>query len=135
PSDPALLDELAADFVRHQFDFRYLVRTILNSRTYQLAAEPNYTNVGDETNYSHALVRRLDAEVMLDAVAQVVGVSVKFDGQPPGVRAIQLPGVQQPMQRRRGPGMGERFMKAFGKPDRLLSCECERNDDVTIPQT
>jgi hypothetical protein len=135
PSHPALLDELAADFASHRFDLRYLVRTILNSRTYQLAAQPNETNAGDATNFSHALVRRLDAEVMLDAVAQIVGIPVKFDGQPLGVRAIQLPGVQQPMQRRRGPGMGERFMKAFGKPDRLLSCECERNDDVTIPQT
>jgi hypothetical protein len=134
-SHPALLDELAADFAGQHFDVRHLVRTILNSRTYQLSAEPNDTNAGDEINYSHALVRRLDAEVMLDAVAQVVGVPVKFDGQPAGVRAIQLPGVQQLAQRRRGPGMGERFMKAFGKPDRLLSCECERNDDVTIPQT
>src|SRR5262249_30107716 len=114
---------------------RYLVRTILNSRAYQLASEPNETNAGDEINYSHALVRRLDAEVMLDAVAQVIGVSVKFDRQPLGLRAMQLPGVQQGTERRRGPGMGERFMKAFGKPDRLLSCECERNDDVTIPQT
>src|SRR5262249_38016760 len=79
PSPPALLDELAGDFARHNFDLRYLVRTILNSRAYQLASEPNETNAGDEINYSHALVRRLDAEVMLDAVAQVIGVSVKFD--------------------------------------------------------
>jgi hypothetical protein len=133
-SHPALLDDLAADFAANRFDLRHLVRTILNSRTYQLSSVPDESSRDDEINFAHAQVQRLDAEVMLDAVAQVIGAPVKFDGQPSGTRAIQLPGVQ-PLARRGHAGMGERFMKAFGKPDRLLSCECERNDDVNIPQT
>lgn len=134
PSHPALLEQLAKDFAAHQFDLRRLVRTILNSRTYQLASIPSESNGDDATNFSHAQIRRLEAEVLLDAVAQVIGAPIKFQGQPLGVRAIQLPGVQLTPRRAR-PGNAERFMKTFGKPDRLLSCECERSDDVTVPQS
>src|SRR5262249_55955273 len=73
-------------------------------------------------------------EVLLDAMAQAVGVPVRFQGQPLGVRAIQLPGVQ-PRDRRNGQTHGEKFLRTFGKPDRLLSCDCERNADDTIPQS
>jgi hypothetical protein len=134
PSHPALLDQLARDFAAHRFDLRHLVRTILNSRAYQLASVPNESNGDDAANFSHAQIRRLEAEVLLDAVAQVIGAPIKFQGQPLGVRAIQLPGVQLTSRRAR-PGNAERFMKTFGKPDRLLSCECERSDDVTVPQS
>lgn len=130
---PALLDELARDFAAHRFDLRYLIRTIAASRTYQLSAAPNGTNRTDEANYSHAMVQRLDAEPLLDAVAQVLQTPVKFDGQPLGVRAVQLPGVQQRPRGNRA-GMGERFMKTFGKPERLLNCDCERSDDTTVLQ-
>jgi Protein of unknown function (DUF1553)/Protein of unknown function (DUF1549) len=134
PSHPQLLDELAADFARHRFDLRHLVRTILNSRTYQLSSVPDETNRDDLKNFSHASSRRLEAELLLDAIAQVTGAPVKFEGKPLGMRAIQLPGVQQTPRRGRT-GNAERFMKTFGKPDRLLSCECERLDDVTVPQS
>jgi hypothetical protein len=106
----------------------------MNSCTYQLTWEPNGANRGDETNCSHALVQRLEAEVLLDSMAQVVDVPVRFQGQPLGVRAIQLPGVQ-PRDRRNSQTHGEKFLRTFGKPDRLLSCDCERNADDTIPQS
>ncbi len=125
---------MARDFAAHHFDLRYLVRLILNSRTYQLDSIPNEFNAGDQTNFSHAPMKRLDAEVLLDAIAQVAGTPIKFQGEPRGTRAIQLPGVQLTPRRGRV-GEAERFLKAFGKPDRLLSCECERSDDVTIPQS
>src|SRR5262249_50330257 len=127
-------DALARDFAEHQFDLRHIIRTIMNSRTYQLTWEPTDANRGDDLNYSHAFVQRLEAEVLLDAMAQVVGVPVRFQGQPLGVRAIQLPGVQ-PRDRRNGQTHGEKFLRTFGKPDRLLSCDCERNADDTIPQS
>ena len=96
-SNPAvnapLLDALAKDFAEHHFDLRHVVRTIMNSRTYQFSAVPNDTNRDDETNFSHALVRPLQAEVLLDAVAQVTQVPPRFTGFPLGTRAVQLPGV------------------------------------------
>src|SRR5262249_55134598 len=119
----------------HGFDLRHAIRTIVISRTYQLSSLPNETNREDELNYSHALIRRLEAEPLLDALALVSGVPIKFTGQSDGVRAVQLPGVQtQPRGRRAGPGMSEKFMKTFGKPERLLSCDCERSNDTTVLQ-
>jgi hypothetical protein len=106
----------------------------MTSRTYQLSAVPNDTNRDDETNFSHALVRPLQAEQLLDALTQVTGVPPEFNGQPVGVRAGQLPGVRGPGGRRQQATPGERFLRAFGKPDRLLSCDCERSDDATLGQ-
>ena len=136
PTHPALLADLAREFVNDSFDLRALARTVVASRTYQLASEPTESNRDDELNYAHAVIRRLDAEVLLDAIAQVLEVPPGFGGQPEGTRAIQLPGVQpKPRGKRAEVGDAERFLKAFGKPDRLLSCECERTDDVTVPQS
>src|SRR5205807_5680623 len=76
-SNPAvngpLLDALAKDFAAHRFDLRHVVRTIMNSRTYQLSAVPHETNRDDETNFSHATVRSLPAEVLLHAVLTPTG--------------------------------------------------------------
>jgi Protein of unknown function (DUF1549)/Protein of unknown function (DUF1553) len=137
PSHPELLDELARDFAAQRFDLRYLVRLILNSRTYQASAAVDDTNHDDEVNYAHTLMRPLQAEPLLDAVAQVLETPVKFAGYPLGVRAEQLPGLLGMYGRGNGvkAGAAERFLKTFGKPDRLLSCECERADDTTLLQS
>ena len=134
PSHAALLDELAKDFSAHKCDLRQLVRTIMNSRTYQLSAIPNETNADDETNYSHALARPLQAEQLLDAVSQATGVPAKFNGFPPGTRAGQLPGVGAQRAKGQLATDAEKFLNVFGKPVRSLSCECERSDDTTLNQ-
>ncbi len=134
PVNGPLLDALARDLVAHKYDLRYLARTILMSRTYQLSAVPNDTNGDDESNFSHALVRGLQAEQLLDAVARVTGVSVKFNGYPEGIRAGQLPGVRAVPARDRRASDGERFLQVFGKPERSLTCECERSEDATLAQ-
>ena len=90
PTNPALLDALAADFVKNKFNVRRLVRTIVLSRTYQLSAQPNDTNRADAINYSRFGMRRLMAETLTDAIAQVTAVSDKFPGYPPGTRAMML---------------------------------------------
>jgi hypothetical protein len=134
PVNAPLLNALAQDFADHRFDLRYLLRIILNSRTYQLSAKPNETNADDESNFARALVRPLQAELLLDALGQVTGVTPSFPGQPAGTRAVQLPGVSANRERRQRASDGERFLTAFGKPVRLLSCECERSDDTTLNQ-
>ena len=100
PTHPELLAALAADFREHGYDLRHLMKTIVSSRTYQLSHRPNATNREDVTNYSRSLSRGLDAEVLLDAVADVTGIPETFStaitegatvGQAPaGTRAIQL---------------------------------------------
>lgn len=134
PSNPALLDTLAADFASHQFDLRHMLRTIMASRTYQLSAETNATNEEDEANFSHGLVRPLSAEQLLDSLNQVTGVSTRFRGYPQGLRASQLPGVISIRARGEAITAGEQFLTQFGKPPRLLTCECERSGDTTLRQ-
>jgi hypothetical protein len=134
PVNAPLLDALAQDLAAHHFDLRSLIRTIMNSHTYQLSAVPNETNRADETNFARALVRPLQAEQLLDALAQVTGTAPTFPGYPSGTRAGQLPGVSANRGRRQRASDGERFLTSFGKPIRLLSCECERSDDTTLGQ-
>jgi len=59
---------------------------------------------------------------------------VAFKGYPLGLRANQVPAPPQSGRRGTSDGMGERFLKTFGKPDRLLTCECERSDDPGLLQ-
>lgn len=134
PSNPALLDALAQDFVARGYDLRHLIRTIMTSRVYQLASRPNETNELDERNFSHALVRRLSAEQLLDSVHLVAGVPPKFNGYPVGVRAGEVPGVLAVRPRDARPSMDDHFLTIFGKPPRLLSCECERSTGTTLGQ-
>ncbi len=134
PSNPAVLDALARDFAGGGFDLRRLVRMIMTSRTYQLSSQPNATNGDDESNFSRAVVRRLPAETLLDAQSQVAGAWVDFNGYPAGTRAGQVRGVQRVRSRDRKAASADRFLKTFGKPERLLACECERSNETTLKQ-
>jgi hypothetical protein len=133
-SHPALLDALSQDFVAHKFDLRHLVRTILNSRTYQLSSDPNETNRDDDANYARARVRRLTAEQLVDAQSAVLGISPKFPGYADGTRAVQVKGVRRDAGGKNGPTDGDRLLKMLGKPERLLACECERSNETTLSQ-
>ena len=134
PSNPSLLDYLAGQLVSSGFDIRALIREIMNSRTYQLASEPNDSNRNDMTSYSHAMVRRLPAEVILDMQSDVLDVPAAFVGYPAGMRAVQIPGVHRKRLRDATPQLGDRFLKTFGKPERILACECERSNETTLKQ-
>jgi hypothetical protein len=133
-STERLLDALAESFSSTGFDLRHLVRTITTSRTYQLSAVPNETNRDDVANFSRAIVQRLPAEKLLDAQCQVLDSPAEFSGYPRGVRAGQLAGVRRTRQRERTTAGGDRFLKTFGKPERLLACECERSNDTALAQ-
>jgi hypothetical protein len=135
PTNPELLDWLAKDFARGGFRLKRAVKTVMSSRTYQLAATArDRTTMSDDLHHAHALDQPLEAEQLLDALSQVSGVPVPFRGYPLGMRANQIPAPPQSGRRFGGEGMGEKFLKAFGKPDRLLTCECERNDDPGLLQ-
>ncbi|MBI3822532.1 MAG: DUF1549 domain-containing protein [Planctomycetes bacterium] len=133
PVNAPLLDALASDFAEHRFDQKHLIKTIMLSRTYQLSAIPNATNIDDETNFSHTIIRSLSAEALLDAISQATGVPATFDGYPAGTRAGQLPSLPG-LQRKAASEPGTKFLRQFGKPERLLSCSCERSDNTTLAQ-
>ena len=129
PSNPELLKALADDFAAHGYRPKHLIRTILRSRTYQLApagGPPQSPFAADPDRYfTRASVRMLGAEQILDAVSSATGVPERFKGYPPGTRAVELPegGINHP------------FLQAFAKPVRDVACECAREDDPSLPQT
>ncbi len=123
PSNPALLEALTRDFVAHRFDLRHLVRTIMNSTTYQLSSRPNATNATDLKYHSHYIPRRLPAEVILDAISQATGVAENFPGFP-GRRALQLPDS----------AVDSYFLTAFGRPPRVTAADSERQQEPSITQ-
>ena len=124
PSNPALLDALAKNFLESGTDLRAFCRTICNSTSYQLTALPNAHNAADRQNFSRFQPRRLQAEVLLDAIDTVTGVPTKFPAQPPGTRAIALPDDSF--------NAGSYFLTAFGRPDNASACECERVNDGSL---
>jgi hypothetical protein len=124
PSNPALWKALIKEFVAHHFDRKHLMRVILNSRTYQLSAKTKPANAKDNRFYAHYYVRRLSAEVLLDAISRSTGVPDSFTGYPVGIRAVQVP----------DPSLKSHFMSLFGRSERITACTCERNGEVTLPQ-
>ncbi|MBY0589446.1 DUF1549 and DUF1553 domain-containing protein [bacterium] len=125
PSNPELLDALTKDFVDHGFDLKHLLRTIANSRTYQLSIETNSWNEDDKINFSHALPRRLTAEQLQDSISAAMGIPIPVEGLPAGFRASQLPDT----------AVRADFLETFGRPPRESVCECERVAEVSLKQT
>jgi hypothetical protein len=134
PSHPELLEWLADELIAGQFDLRRLVRTIVSNRVYQLSSIPNETSAADKANFARAVVFRLPAEKLLDAQSQVLDALPEFTGYPLGTRAGQLAGVKRSRERGRSTSGGDRFLSMFGKPERLLACECERSNETTLNQ-
>lgn len=124
PTNPALLEALTKEFIDSGFDVQHMVKTICKSRTYQHALETNTWNADDEINYSHALARRLPAEVLYDAIHRATGSVSKLPGLPAGSRAAQLLDSNVEL-----PGG---FLELFGKPPRESACECERSSGLML---
>jgi hypothetical protein len=128
PTNVALMKALADDFVKHKFDLKHLIRTIMMSRLYQLDAQPTKQNAIDRQFYSHYLVKRMPAEPLLDAIDTATGTTTTFRNLPIGTRAIDLADAMQPR------GVENYFLETFAKPERKSSCECERVPDPTLAQ-
>ncbi len=136
-SNEVLLDGLAEHLIQHDFDLKALMRVILQSETYQRSSSPVPGNEADQFFFSRYLPRRLTAEVLLDAIAQVSDVPTEFtqigfkgaDFQktteyPTGTRAIQLADS----------AVVSEFLKTFGRNERDITCECERSNTPSIVQ-
>jgi hypothetical protein len=135
-SNEKLLSAQAKFLADHHYDLKSLMRLILQSETYQRDSKALPQNAAETRFYSHYYPRRMMAEVMHDAIAQITGVPTQFtidrrnangglgDKYPLGLRAIQLPDTQTDSY----------FLKAFGRPDREKTCECERTAEPTVSQ-
>jgi WD40 repeat protein/mono/diheme cytochrome c family protein len=124
PSNPDLLDWLTSEFIDHKFDVQHIFRIVCKSRVYQLSIETHQWNHDDTINYSHAMARRLPAEVLFDTIFATTGSTSSLPGMAKGMRAAQLPdsGVKLPSG----------FLDNLGRPPRESACECERNDGLQL---
>ncbi|MFO0908432.1 MAG: DUF1553 domain-containing protein [Isosphaeraceae bacterium] len=125
PSDEALLNWLVEDFRAHHRDVKHLIRTIMTSAVYARSSVPVEGSASDTRFLSHYPVKRLPAEVILDAIATVTEVPTSFAGYPPGWRSLQLPDSK----------VESTFLASFGRPERLSTCSCERSSDPSMAQT
>jgi hypothetical protein len=123
PSNAVLLEALAKDFAEHGFDRRHLLRTILNSRTYQADFRAGEFNKDDGKYFSHYHPRLLSAEQLLDAICAATGVAEAFSGLPLGMKATELPAPDV---------VKHDFLKIFGQPERQTVCACERASDSNL---
>ena len=123
-SNEQLLNAAARFLVESRFDLKALMRAILQSKTYQRSSHPLPENKADTRFYSRYYPRRMMAEVLLDAMSQVTGAATAFADYPAGWRALQLPDSN----------VDSYFLKTFGRPERVVTCECERTAEPTMVQ-
>ncbi|MBP3957892.1 DUF1549 domain-containing protein [Gemmata sp. G18] len=131
PINARLLDALTKDFIESKFDIRKLERTVLLSRTYQLSYATNESNKFDKNNFSHAFIRPLMAEQVVDVLNAAMGVEEKFTGQeeaPLGTKMVELGSS-------RLNGSVAYALRIFGRPPRTTACDCERATEPALPQT
>ena len=124
PSNPELLDELAKRLVEYKYDTKQIVRDICNSQTYQRSCTPVQGNEDDTRNYSHASVRRVPAENLLDCISQATNTKDKFQGLPIGARAVQIADGST----------SNYFLTSFGRSQRTTVCEDEATTDPSLSQ-
>lgn len=145
PSHPKLLDELCQGFIENGYDLRCLHRTIATSHTYQQSTLPAAkASTVAERNYAYFAVRRLRAEVVVDAINHATGAAESYPTHsflPQGAKAIEVPGKAVFPERNGGPdnqpaGMAYAF-EIFGRPDRSveIQCDCEARSDLSLVQS
>jgi hypothetical protein len=127
PTNPELLAALEKHFIASRFDLKELVRTITRSRAYQLSSIPNTANLADRQGHSRFYPRRLQAEVLLDAVDQLAETRTEFANLPVGTRAIALPDNSY--------NRSSAFLRVFGRPEGESVCECERVQSSSLGQS
>ncbi len=143
PSNGPLLEYLANGFVDNGYDLKWVHRQITNSHIYQLSWQTNESNQHDRRNFSHALPRRLPAEVLFDAINQATVAPERLEDFPSRLkgRAISIPGTTTGRNNRRGreqdrekmnPGFA---MRVFGRSERVNSCDCDRSNETSLIQT
>ncbi len=124
PSNPELLDALAGKLTEYNYDVRKFVKDITMSQTYQRSSLTNESNQSDKRNFAHAMVRRVRAEVLLDAISSVTNTPNKFQGLPLGARAVQIADG----------AVSNYFLTTFGRASRTTVCSCEVKMEPSLSQ-
>lgn len=123
-SNEPLLEYLAKEFREQRYDIKQLIRQIVSAQVFALSSTPTERNIADTKNFSRYYRQRMRAEVLLDAVNDVLGTEEEFSAMPSGSRATQL-------WTHRSSSI---FLDTFGRPDANQDPPCERSSDSTTPQ-
>lgn len=132
PSNPKLLAYLTEEFMASGYDFKKLCRLILNSQTYQFAAIPPAGDRRVVENFGAYPLRRLDAEVLIDAINQLTGSAEKYSSAipepytfiPDNIRSVELPDGS----------ITSAFLEQFGRSPRNTGLAAERNNNISAGQ-
>lgn len=127
PTNPELLAALERHFIDSGYNLKELIRVITTSTAYQLSSVPNQYNVSDRQNYSRYYPRRMQAEVLLDAIDALTGARTDFANLPAGTRAVALPDNSY--------NNSTAFLRVFGRPEGASVCECERVQSSSLAQS
>lgn len=130
PSNAALLDHLAAEFIQHEFDLKWLHREIVSSDTYQRSSATNATNISDRKNFSHHIPRRLPAEVVFDMVVLATGSTQKANQMRSDLDQMAI-ADGKPRQR----NVSDFALEVFGQSIRETNCDCDRSDAPSLLQS
>jgi Protein of unknown function (DUF1549)/Protein of unknown function (DUF1553) len=131
PSNPELLEYLTDELIRSNYSVRALTKLILSSRMFARAAvdDVHIQGLDAEANFAGYPMRRMSAEVLMDALSDVTQVISKVEEQAAATTASQRAVARAEVP----PASG--FLATFGKPNRLLVCECERSNAVSLGQS
>lgn len=132
PQNPELLNLLAKELVDSKYDLKHIYRLILNSNTYQLSSIPKSKDPQAAANFACYPLRRLEAEVLIDAICQITGTTESYSSMipepytfiPEDRRSIALPDGS----------ITSAFLEMFGRPPRDTGLESERNNRMTAAQ-
>ncbi len=131
-SNPALLAYLEQELVDSGWDLKHLFRKILNSETYQLSSIPRSEHPDAEAHFAYYPVRRLDAEVLVDAICQITGTTEEYSSPIPEPFTF-IPEDQRSIALSDG-SITSAFLELFGRPPRDTGLESERNNKSTATQ-
>jgi len=132
PSNPELLALLEQELIASHYDLKHLYRLILNSQTYQLSSISKADNAGGKADFSHYALRRLDAEVLIDALDKITGCSENYSSAIPEPFTF-IPANQRSIALEDG-SITSSFLEMFGRPSRDTGLESERNNRPTADQ-
>lgn len=132
PSNPELLAYLGKELVAAKWDLKHIYRLVLTSRTYQLSSAPGLNSSEAVANFARYPLRRLEAELLIDALNQITGTTEKYTSAipepftfiPEDQRSVELPDGS----------ISSSFLEQFGRPSRDTGLESERNNRITSDQ-
>jgi hypothetical protein len=131
-ANPELLAFLEQDLIAARYDIKHLFRQVLNSTTYQLSCVARSDDPRGEANFAQYPLRRLEAEVMIDALCQITGTTEPYSSiipepytfMPENQRAVALADAS----------ITTPFLEKFGRSSRDTGLETDRNNRPTAAQ-